>query len=407
MKRMIGFGLGVVLLLMSHLAWAQLKSITQPLQTAQTGNADGAPITVDNYSSISVQVDITGTATVNFEGTQNQSVWVPVACIEVGDTAYASITTTTVTVTVRCNVAGLVKFRARTSGNSGTVTVTATSSPAVMGSGGGGGGGASLTLDQAFDNGKGIDGATSEANCFFVGSATRFFCWYDDATDGLIMKPSPLASTVIRAWTNFNIIFRDVENACDILVIDPDAASSNAAWQFGCTASKPLESFHVALEPRGAATSALESILTNHPKQWYITLTDANTDAGDFAFIVKNSWAGATTATFRLTGVSKHATPSGNIDLDCAMTTVTPGTDTFAAHSTTGEVTALLTPATQNRPVAVTTAAHTINGGPLVAGDIVHGSCEVDATATTSAQMADFRLWATVLVTLSKNSLSD
>lgn len=269
------------------------------------------------------------------------------------------------------------------------------------------GGGGSQGLDANFDIRKDIDGATSEANCFRVGSATSWFCIYHDVTDGLMFKPSPLADTVIRAWTNMRVIFKDVENACDGLIWDPDAASPNAAWQFGCTASKPLISFLLPLEPRGAATSATESIVTNQPKQWYLTVTDANTDAADFAFPVTAKMAGATTATFRLIGVSKNASPSGNIDLDCAMTTVTPGTDTFAAHSTTGEVTALLTPATQNRPVAVTTAAHTINGGALVAGDVVYGSCEVDATATTSAQMTDFRLWGNVLVTLSANSLSD
>lgn len=266
---------------------------------------------------------------------------------------------------------------------------------------------ATPTLDQVFDVGKVIDGANSEANCFKVGSASRYYCIFDDPTDGLMFKPSPLADTVIRAWTNQRVLFKDVENTCDALIWDPDAASPNAAWQFGCTASKPLISFLLPLEPRGAATSAAESIVTNQPKQWYLTVTDANTDAVDFEFPVTAKMAGATTATFRLVGVSKHATPSGNIDLDCAMSSYTPGTDTFAAHVTTGEVTALLTPATQNRPVAVTTAAHTINGGALVAGDVVYGSCEVDATATTSAQMTDFRLLGNVLVTLSVNSLSD
>jgi hypothetical protein len=197
-----------------------------------------------------------------------------------------------------------------------------------------------------------------------------------------------------------------MEAAANMLCFDPDAASPNAMYQFQ-TGYKPLMSFPVPLEPRGAATSASESLTTNVPKQWYLTLTDANTDAADFSFPVTARMAGATTMTFRLVGVSTNASPSGNIDLDCAVTTYTPGTDTIAAHSTTGEVTALLTPATQYRPVAVTTSAHTINGGALVAGDVVYGSCEVDATATTSAQMTNFRLYGNVIVTLSANSWSD
>jgi hypothetical protein len=260
-------------------------------------------------------------------------------------------------------------------------------------------------LDENFDLENEINGATS-ANPLIVGNGTQKLEVFGDATMGGTIRPSPLGDSVWRCWTNFNCLIRDEEAGATVLTIDPDAASVNAMYQFGSN-YKPLMSFPVALEPRGAATSAAESLTTNVPKTWYLTLTDANTDAADFQFPVTARMAGATTMTFRLTGVSTHASPSGNIDLDCAVTTYTPGTDTIAAHSTTGEVTVLLTPATQYRPVATTSAAHTINGGPLVAGDEVYGSCEVDATATTSAQMTNFRLKGQVVVTLSANSWSD
>lgn len=266
--------------------------------------------------------------------------------------------------------------------------------------------GASLQAWPSDGTVKEITWATSEANAVKFGDGTRKAQIWGDVTSGVVIKPSPLADSTWRCWTNFNCIIRDEEGGATMLTIDPDAASKNAMYQFG-TNYKPIASFLLPLEPRGAATSATESITTNVPKAWYVTVTDANTDAVDFTFPVTAKMAGASTATFRLVGVSKNATPSGNIDFDCAMYTYTPGTDTLAAHSTTGEVTALLTPATQYRPVAVTTSAHTINGGALVEGDIVFGSCEVDATATTSAQMSDFRLWGSVLVQLSVNSWSD
>jgi hypothetical protein len=202
-----------------------------------------------------------------------------------------------------------------------------------------------------------------------------------------------------------NCILYDVEGDAAMLTIDPDAASPNAMYQFG-SAYKPIMTLLLPLSPRGAASISEESQITDQPKSWWITLTDANTDAADFSFPITAKMVGATTATFRLIGSSNHASPSGNIDLDCAMSTFTPGTDTFTAHVTTGEVTALLTPATTDRPVAVTTSAHTING-TLIAGDIIFGSCEVDASATTSTQMTDFRLWGFVQVSLSANSLSD
>ena len=251
-----------------------------------------------------------------------------------------------------------------------------------------------------------ITWATNETTSAKIGDGTRKLKVWGDVTSGVMLKPDPLADAVWRCWTNFNCVIRDEEAGASIFTLDPDAASKNAMYQFG-TNYKPIASFLLPLEPRGAATSQAESLNTNFEKQWFLTVTDANTDAADFSFPVTTKMAGATTATFRLVGVSKNATPSGNIDFDCSMQTYTPGTDTFAAHSTTGEVTALLTPATQYRPVAVTTASHTINGGALVAGDVIFGSCEVDATATTSAQMTDFRLWGYVLVQLSVNSWSD
>lgn len=269
-----------------------------------------------------------------------------------------------------------------------------------------GSGGAEVdTLDTVFDRGKVIDGANSLANAARIGDGTTPICLYTDATLGPQVRPCTDANVKTIIPTNFTWSLYDIEGAANILTVDPDAASVNAMYQFG-TNYKPVLSFMVPLIPRGAVTTADESIVSNQPKAAYLTITDADTDAADFSFMVTSKMVGATTATFRLIGVSKNAAPSGNIDFDCAMSEFTPGTNTFTAHVTTGEVTALLTPATQNRPVAVTTAAHTING-TLAAGDVVFGSCEVDATATTSAQLTDFRLYGYVLIQLSVNSLSD
>lgn len=262
-----------------------------------------------------------------------------------------------------------------------------------------------VTLDAAYDGGRVIDGATLAAPVE-ISNGTQGVEIGGDATLGGFIRPKPLGDSTWRCWTNFNCIIRDEEAAATMFTIDPDAASKNAMYQFG-TNYKPIASFLLPLEPRGAATSAAESITTNVEKAWYLTVTDADTDAADFSFPVTARMAGATTATFRLVGVSTNASPSGNIALDCAMSTYTPGTDTLAAHSTTGQQRITLTPATQYRPVAGTSSAHTINGGSLVEGDIVYGSCEVDATATTSAQMTNFRLWGNVLVQLSVNSWSD
>lgn len=271
---------------------------------------------------------------------------------------------------------------------------------------GGGGGGGSTISWPSFSALKEIVWANSRANAACIGGGTNPLCIYEDPTHGGTIRPKTDTNIRWNIWPDFTGCFYDFEGTSCILTIDPDAASPNAIYQFTAP-YKPKVAFMVPLSPRGAATGAYESIVSNQPTEYYLTVTDANTDAADFSFYVTGRMAGASTATFRLIGVSKNAAPSGNIDLDCAVTSFTPGTDTFTAHSTTGEVTALLTPATQNRPVGVTTSAHTINGGALVAGDVVYGSCEVDATATTSAQMTDFRLSGWVLVTLDENSISD
>ena len=265
-----------------------------------------------------------------------------------------------------------------------------------------------LTIDQAFDNsstGK-ITGAT-ESKPVQVCDTAGTTCWdiYVHSSLGPIIEANPAANSRQRIATNKTGGFYDVEGAADILTIDPDAASVNAMYQFG-TAYKPIGSAYVSLTERGATTIALENIVTNQPKAYWATVTDANTDALDFHLPIISRMVGITTITVRLVGVSKNATPSGNIVFTCAVQAIRPGTDTYVAHSVTGEQTITLTPATQNRAVAATSPAITINGTVADGGEI-WGSCEVDASGTTSAQMTDFRAKASAVVQWSANSLSD
>lgn len=264
--------------------------------------------------------------------------------------------------------------------------------------------GISSGLDANFDTAKEIDGATS-ANPLIIGNGTQKLELFGDATMGGTIRPSPLGDSTWRCWTNFNCIIRDEEAGATIFTIDPDAASRNAMYRFG-TNYKPLASIPITLFPRGAASYSEASIVTNQPKGGYIQVTDADTDAVDFRFVVTGKMVEATTATVRLYGVSDNATPSGNIVLNCAMRSNRPGTDTYVAHSTTGEQAITLTPATQNRPVSAVTSAITINGTVAEFAEI-EGSCEVNATSTTSAQMTDFFLRSEAIVQLSVNSWSD
>lgn len=259
-------------------------------------------------------------------------------------------------------------------------------------------------LDANFDIEPEIDNATS-ANPLIVGNGTQKLELFGDATMGGTIRPSPLGDSTWRCWTNYNCVIRDEEGAAAIFTIDPDAASKNAMYQFGSN-YKPLASIPVTLFPRGAASYSEASVVSNQPKGGYIQVTDADTDAVDFRFVVTGKIVGVTTATIRLYGVSDNASPSGNIVFNCAMRSNRPDTDTYVAHSTTGEQAITLTPATQNRPVSAVTSAITINGTVAEFSEI-EGSCEVNATSTTSAQLTDFFLRAEALVQLSVNSWSD
>jgi hypothetical protein len=261
------------------------------------------------------------------------------------------------------------------------------------------------TLDTVFDRGKVIDGANSLANAVRIGDGTTPWCIYTDASDGPILTPCTDSNVRTRIPTDFTWALRDVEGAADIVTVDPDAASKNAMYQFG-TNYRLLASLSVPLSPRGAATMTETSIVANQPKSWWGTLTDVDTDAFDFYFPITKKMEGATTATVRLVGVSDHASPSGNVQLHCAMKAYRPGTDTYGAHDTTGEQAVTLTPATQNRPVGATSAAITINGTVADGGEMI-GSCEVSASGTTSAQLTDFFLRGFATIQFLVNSWSD
>lgn len=261
-----------------------------------------------------------------------------------------------------------------------------------------------VTLDAAYDGGRVIDSATV-AVPVEIGNGTQAVEIGGDATLGGFVRSKPLGDSAWNCWATYNCVLMDRNTNNPILTINPLGASPRLKFTFN-TGFTLLGSVPVTLYPRGAATYSEASIVTNQPKSGWIQITDADTDAVDFRTVVTGKMAGATTATLRLYGVSDHATPSGNIVFNCAIRSNRPGTDTYVAHSTTGEQALTLTPATQNRPVSAVTSAITINGTVAEFAEL-EGSCEVNAASTTSAQLTDFFLRAEALMQLSVNSWSD
>lgn len=134
--------LGLILLLSLWLdvggttTWAQtFKADYQDmtLQNATTTNVAGSVFTVDRFTSLSLDITISGTATVNFEAVANGAgTMTALSCVNTSTETAA--TTTTATGLYQCNVAALNAVQARTSGNTGTVTVKARASTAILGS---------------------------------------------------------------------------------------------------------------------------------------------------------------------------------------------------------------------------------------------------------------------------------
>ncbi|MFQ5858981.1 MAG: hypothetical protein ACE5LU_25555, partial [Anaerolineae bacterium] len=109
------------------------------LQNAATANGNGTALSVNGKATAALQVTGTFSATVNFEGTEDDTNWVAIQGTNLTDGG--RVTTTTATGLFVFNVAGLSQLRARISGYaSGSVTVTGKAIGMGGGTGGGGGG---------------------------------------------------------------------------------------------------------------------------------------------------------------------------------------------------------------------------------------------------------------------------
>ena len=141
-----------MLLLMPSLASAALPQFFDlNLQNAATSAVNGVAMPVSGYTSISVEVVISATATVTFQVSgPGLSGWVSRTCVLTSNTSGTLVTTATASGIYRCDVGGMVGFRASiTSYGSGTVTVNARALVGDFGGGGGGGGGGTQYAEDA------------------------------------------------------------------------------------------------------------------------------------------------------------------------------------------------------------------------------------------------------------------
>jgi len=247
---------------------------------------------------------------------------------------------------------------------------------------GDGAGGSTETLDSAFDNGKVIDGANSQANAFSVGDGTDGFRFYVTGGNptrecfkgaGTCDQFTEIPSGKIGGW-------KDSASA-EINKFDQAATPTRT---YGTSYLVPKDAWFPAeaLYLQGAATLTTDSaIITGGLNSSYITVTDVDTDGLHAYFPFPGGW-NAGTIRVTLWGVDDAST-FGTLELDFSAECFTPGADAIATTiSATGEQAAQIVFDTADRIESVETAAITVNG-TCAKGDIVGLQGQVDATATT------------------------
>jgi hypothetical protein len=141
-------------------------STSATLQNSAAANGNGTSLTTLGHATVAFTVSGVFSATVNFEGTEDNSNWVAIEVLAFNSTT--PVTTTTATGSFVASCAGMQSVRARVSGYvSGNVTVTAHAVPvsaAFLASSGGGSGGTSSSFGSAFPSTGTAIGASDGVN---------------------------------------------------------------------------------------------------------------------------------------------------------------------------------------------------------------------------------------------------
>jgi hypothetical protein len=423
-KIVLGVLLGLVL---AGPVWAaeEYKPV-HVFQDAAAATGTGTALAVAGWSTIGVQVVISDTATVAFEATADDSNWVSRACVSIASTSGALSTTATASGLYACNVAGMTQFRVRISAyTGGTVTVKGLMTVAKIGSSGGGGssgivvaeedgspsvsgvttltvpdglltddgsGAVSLaspstpTLDQAFDQGKTIDGANSVANAVRIGDGTTPVCIYTDASLGPQVRPCTDANTQTVIPTNFTHSLYDEEATAAVETVDPDAASTLLVWQYPTATYRPKKSVwfgagSLSTDGTQCAAPAEATPVASGPKVWTIICTDNDGSTIHGAMRMPDSWdAGTVTFThvYQQTAADTSAL-NGDIAAQCRGNGEAPSS-TYGTEVAIDDAGVVGSGAND-----MTTSAAVTPTGTCAAGDMLYWRYQLDATGTTTA----------------------
>lgn len=191
-----------VLLASPSVVFAQKASIDYAdyvLHSARTTTNTGPSVPVDRSSTVTFDVLISGTATVDFKVSGAGSLgWNGLTCTASDSTS--SVGSATASGLYTCNIAGANAVSAQLSACTAcTVSVVARRTTATNGSGGAGGGGGGGLTGWPTVNGGDITFANSLATRVGIGNGTNLWAAYNDSIKGL----------------QFNCVIAGVENDCN------------------------------------------------------------------------------------------------------------------------------------------------------------------------------------------------
>lgn len=249
---------------------------------------------------------------------------------------------------------------------------------------GGAGGGGVGTLDQAFDGGSEINGATS-ASPVIIGNGTQKGKLYGDPTKGFVIEPDPLGDSLWRIWTNYNGCIHDEEGAANMLCINPDAASPLLMYQFQ-SGYRPLKSVWIgAGSLYGDGTNCPERptavTINSGPKIPTFICSDNNSSRLTGMLRMPGDWDGGT---ITLTHASiQTAADTNALNADAAAQCRGAGE---TVSSTWGTEVAIDDAAVSGSNINdLTTSGAITPAGTCAAGDMLYFYYEIDATGTTTA----------------------
>jgi hypothetical protein len=457
-----------LVLLVATPSYAQLTPIFKPVhvfQDAAGATGNGTALQVQGWATIGVQVVITDTATVTFESTVDDSNWASSVCTSVASTSGALVTTATTSGVYFCNVSGMTQFRVRVSSFTGG-TITAKGLLTLAKRGGSGGGGSSsassvsnsdtlpatCTQGDVYHDNDATSGsrffycnatdswlavltaeaqglqevvtvdpvvtsANSSANGVCIGSSsTDCVNIYWDAALGGQVRPKVDADTKTVIPTNFNWCLYDIEATSCILTVNPDAASTLDMYTFA-SAYRPKKSVLLTADAfymkSGCTLTTDSALITAGLTEPYITCTDNDASGFHRTMAMPDAWDGGT-VTFKLYLTNVNAAPANDYQLDLSAECEANSEVIGTSISGTGEVAALVdfdnsgtcsTACAQFDLATVTTSAHTVNG-TCAGGNLFRINALVNATNTTTAQVADVKIIA-LRMEYSVSSLSD